>query len=189
MTKKHKNTTKAHEEPEVELEVVDDSTVSFDAIADEVSALRGAIAKQVEGGSVQQKAFDTLYEELKQYKEDFIFQNEKSLLLDLLLFYDSLNWFQTSLIKKEMSPEVVADSFQYLLDEILEVLYRRDVLPMEESTSFDRKRQKVIKTVPAESKDEDYGIHNVLKRGFTRAGRVLRAEEVIVRRYQPQQGD
>jgi len=60
---------------------------------------------------------------------------------------------------------------------------------MEESTSFDRKRQKVIKTVPAESKDEDYGIHNVLKRGFTRGGRVLRAEEVIVRRYQTQQGD
>jgi len=189
MTKKHKNTPDGKPETEVELEVVDDSTVSFDSIADEVAALRGAIAKQAEGDSTQQKAFDTLYEELKQYKEDFIFQNEKSLLLDLLLFYDSLNWFQASLIKKEMSPEVVADSFQYLLDEILEVLYRRDVLPMEESTSFDRKRQKVIKTVPAETKDDDYGIHNVLKRGFTRGGRVLRAEEVIVRRFQSQQSE
>lgn len=188
MTNKHDDTTDAKADPEDEIEVTDDSTVSFDAIADEVSALRGAIARQADGDSVQQKAFDTLYTELKQYKEDFIFQNEKSLLLDLLLFYDSLNWFQASLIKKEMSPEIVADSFQYLLDEILEVLYRRDVLPMEETTSFDRKRQKVIKTVPAESKDDDYGIHNVLKRGFTRAGRVLRAEEVVVRRFQSQQG-
>lgn len=189
MTKKNSTTTDDQGQPDVELEVTDDTTVSFDAIADEVSALRGALAKQAENDSVQQKAFDTLYQELKQYKEDFIFQNEKPLLLDLLLFYDSLNWFQTSLINKEMSPEVVADSFQYLIDEMLELLYRRDVLPMEESTTFDRKLQKVIKTVPTENKDDDYGIHNVLKRGFTRDGRVLRAEEVVVRRFQSQQSE
>ncbi len=62
---------------------------------------------------VQQKAFDTLYEELKQYKDDFIFQAEKPFLLDLLLFYDSLNWFHESLQRREMSPDVVSDSFQY----------------------------------------------------------------------------
>ena len=159
-------------------------SVSFDSLADEVAGLKEAIAQRAESDAVQQKAFDTLYEELKQYKEDFIFQNEKSLLLDLLLFYDSLNWFQASLIKKEMSPEVVADSFQYLIDEMVELLYRRDVLPMEESPSFDRKRQKVIKTVAAESKEDDYSVENVLKRGFTRGGRVLRAEEVVVRRFE-----
>ena len=105
-------------------------------------------------------------------------------MLDLLLFYDSMNWFQTSLIKKEMSPEVVADSFQYLIDELLETLYRRDVLPMEASDTFDRKTQKVIKTVPADSETDDYNIHHVLKRGFTRGNRVLRAEEVVVKRFQ-----
>ncbi len=162
----------------------EEASVSFESLADEVAGLKEAIAQRTESDAVQQKAFDTLYEELKQYKEDFIFQNEKSLLLDLLLFYDSLNWFQASLIKKEMSPEVVADSFQYLIDEMVELLYRRDVLPMEESSSFDRKRQKVIKTVPTDSKDEDYAVDNVLKRGFTRGGRVLRAEEVVVRRFE-----
>ena len=104
-------------------------------------------------------------------------------MLDLLLFYDSLNWFQNSLIKKEMSREVVADSFQYLIDEMLELLYRRDVLPMDATNQFDRKRQKVIKTVAADTEADDYAIEQVLKRGFTRAGRVLRAEEVVVRRF------
>ena len=84
------------------------------ALTAELAALKEVLAERDAESNTQQRAFDTLYEELKQYKEDFIFQNEKSLLLDLLLFYDSLNWFQASLIKKEMSPEVIADSFQYL---------------------------------------------------------------------------
>jgi molecular chaperone GrpE (heat shock protein) len=157
---------------------------SFDALADEVASLKQALAVRTDGDAVQKKAFDQLYEELRQYKEDFIYQNEKALLLDLLLFYDSMNWFQASLIKKEMSPEVVADSFQYLIDELIETLYRRDVLPMDASDTFDRKTQKVIKTVSAESAEDDYQIHHVLKRGFTRGNRVLRAEEVVVKRYQ-----
>lgn len=157
--------------------------VSFDSLAAEVAALKETVAQASRDDGTQQKAFDALYEELKQYKEDFIFQSEKALLLDLLLFYDSLNWFQNSLIKKEMSREVVADSFQYLIDEMLELLYRRDVLPMDATSQFDRKRQKVIKTVAADTESDDYAIEQVLKRGFTRAGRVLRAEEVVVRRF------
>ena len=157
---------------------------SFDALADEVASLKQTLAVRTDSDAIQQKAFDQLYEELRQYKDDFIYQNEKALLLDLLLFYDSMNWFQSSLIKKEMSPEVVADSFQYLIDELLETLYRRDVLPMEASDTFDRKTQKVIKTVSAESADDDYQVHHVLKRGFTRGSRVLRAEEVVVKRFQ-----
>lgn len=162
----------------------DQSALTFDAIAAEVSALKEAIADRKESEAAQQKAFDTLYEELKQYKEDFLYQNEKALLLDLLLFYDSLNWFQSSLVKKEMSPEVIADSFQYLIDEMVELLYRRDVLPMDASEAFDRKRQKVIKTVATATEEDDYTIDSILKRGFTRGGRVLRAEEVVVRRFQ-----
>ena len=161
----------------------DTEEVRFESMAREVAALKDEVGRATAENGVQQKAFDALYAELKQYKDDFIFQNEKSLLLDLLLFYDSLNWFQASLIKKEMSPEVVADSFQYLIDEMLELLYRRDVLPMEATKVFDRKNQKVIKTVPADSSDDDYTIENVLKRGFTRSGRLLRAEEVVVRRF------
>ncbi len=157
--------------------------LSFESLAEEVADLKATIAQATRDDGTQQKAFDALYEELKQYKEDFIFQSEKALLLDLLLFYDSLNWFQNSLIKKEMSREVVADSFQYLIDEMLELLYRRDVLPMEATSQFDRKRQKVIKTVAADGESDDYAIEQILKRGFTRSGRVLRAEEVVVRRF------
>ena len=113
---------------------------------------------------------------------------EKPLLLDLLLFYDSLNWFQQSLLLQEMSPEVTADSFQYLLDEFLELLYRRDVLPSETRTRFDKRYQKAVKVINTDEADLDYQVQEVVKRGFGRSGRTLRPEEVVVYRYSPDGG-
>ena len=149
----------------------------------EFGEMRQMVADRLSNDKVREKAFDQLYEELRQYKDDFLFQAEKPLLLDLLLFYDSLNWFQESLIKQDMSPDVLADSFQYLIDEFLEVLYRRDVLPLEESKTFDRKVHKAVKVSDTDDPDADYRIDQVLKRGFQRADKQLRAEEVVILRH------
>jgi len=148
-----------------------------------LSEMRESMGDRTESERTQQKAFDALYEELRQYKEDFIFQSEKALLLDLLLFYDSLNWFRESLVKQQMSPEVIVDSFQYLMDEFLEVLYRRDVMPMESSEKFDRRTQKALKVIPAEAPEQDQTVAQVLKRGFMRSERILRSEEVFIYRH------
>lgn len=131
------------------------------------------------------KAFEALYEELKQYKEDFVYQAEKSLLLDLLLFYDSLNWMKTSLHSGEITPSSAEDSIQFLIDEFLEILYRRDVVPMEATESFDPSRHKGIKISPTADPGRDRKILQVLKRGFTRGERVLRSEEVVLQRHLP----
>ena len=153
-----------------------------DDIENTIQDIQQMVASRLQSDEAKDRAFDQLYEELKQYKDDFVFQAEKPLLLDLLLFYDSMNWFQESLVKQETSPDVIADSFQYLLDEFLELLYRRDVNPMEALESFDRTVHKAVKVEPTDNDAEDYKIKRVLKRGFSRAGRVLRAEEVIISR-------
>ena len=108
----------------------DETTQAVLKLREDLRTLTGLIKQQSDtDAQVKQSAFDQLYEELKSYKNDWQYQAEKPLLLDLLLFYDSLNWFQESLVKKEMSRDVIADSFQYLIDEFLELLYRRDVTP------------------------------------------------------------
>jgi molecular chaperone GrpE (heat shock protein) len=149
-------------------------------LAARIEELAALIREQRRQEDVQQKAFDTLYEELRQYKDDFMFQQEKPFLLDLLLFYDSLHWFHQSLQKREMSPDVVCDSFQYLVDEFLELLYRRDVVPAESADRFDRKLHKAVRVVPAGSEGDDWKVEAVLKRGFVRGERMLRPEEVSV---------
>lgn len=164
------------------------SELTLDALAEELGSVREGLEGLARRDEIQKQAFDALYEELRQYKEDFIFQMEKPLLLDLLLFYDSLNWFQQSLLLQEMSPEVTADSFQYLLDEFLELLYRRDVLPSETRTRFDKRFQKAVKVVTTDEAELDYQVQEVVKRGFGRSGRTLRPEEVVVYRYSPDGG-
>jgi molecular chaperone GrpE (heat shock protein) len=151
-------------------------------IEERLDALTQLFEERLSADAVQQKAFDQLYEELRQYKEDFLFQAEKPFLLDLLLFYDSLHWFHRALENRDMSPEVIADSFQYLVDEFLELLYRRDVVPCEGSPRFDRRLHKAVRVVPATDPTDDWKIQSVLKRGFLRADRLLRPEEVAVYR-------
>lgn len=157
--------------------------LSLERLAEEVGNLHDLINERSRSDEVQRRAFDQLYEELRQYKENFIYEMEKPLLLDLLLFHDSLIWFQQSLIKQEMSADVIADNFQYLIDEFMELLYRRDVLPVESKPVFDRRSQKAIKMEPTDDPKSDYRVKQVLKRGFTRGGRLLRPEEVVVCRY------
>ena len=152
------------------------------SLEDKVQELSDLFKERLRHDDVQQKAFDQLYEELRQYKDDFIFQSEKPFLLDLLLFYDSLNWFQQSLHRREMSTDVINDSFQYLLDEFLELLYRRDVVPCESAERFDRRLHKAVRLVPTANPEDDWKISAVLKRGFVRGDRLLRPEEVAVSR-------
>lgn len=162
--------------------------LTLDALAEEVGSLRETLEQVARRDEIQKQAFDALYEELRQYKEDFVFQAEKPLLLDLLLFYDSLNWFQQSLLKQEMGPDVIADSFQYLVDEFLELLYRRDVLPQESRSRYDRRVQKAVKVLSTDEAELDYHVVEVVKRGFSRAGRSFRPEEVVIYRYVPEGG-
>jgi molecular chaperone GrpE (heat shock protein) len=150
----------------------------------EVAELKRLLGEErAQADRVREKAFDQLYVELKQYKEEFLFQAERPLLLDLLLFYDSMNWFQESLVKKELSPDVIAESFQYMLDEFLEVLYRRDVVPFDESKAFDKQRQKAVKVVDTDDRAADQTVAQVLRRGFLRADKPLRVEEVVIQRW------
>jgi molecular chaperone GrpE (heat shock protein) len=131
----------------------------------------------------QQTAVEKLYEELKLYRDDFVAASEKPLLLDLLMLYDSFHWFHQSLVKQDSSPEVIADAFQYLVDELLEVLYRRDVVPMEPAERFDRTHHKAMQIQPAATEEDDNRIARTLKRGFLRRSQVLRPEEVVVSRF------
>jgi molecular chaperone GrpE (heat shock protein) len=156
--------------------------VTREELASALVSIRKLLEKRKKEDSVQKKAFDQLYEELAQYKENFVFEAEKPLLLDLLLFYDSLSWFQKSLTDQETSQEVIADSFQYLVDEFLELLYRRDIIPVESKDAFDGHLHRAVQVVETEDPSKDQTVEQVLKRGFMRADRVLRPEEVVIAR-------
>lgn len=165
------------------------TTPPYEQLTEEVRELRKLVDARLADDPIREQAFDKLYGELKQYKERFLQEAEKPLLLDLLQFYDSLTWFQNSLVKPEMSAEVVADGYQYLIDEFLELLYRRDVVPMDSKARFDRTTQRAVSVKAAEQPEDDALVDRVVKRGFLRDTRTLRAEEVVVLRWKKRGGN
>ena len=166
-----------------------DSSDNVRRLSSEISEIRQILSDRLSNDQVREKAFDNLYTELKQYKDDWLFQAEKPLLLDLLLFYDSLMWFQESLLKQEMSPDVIQDSFQYLIDEFTEILYRRDVNPIDAGDVFDRTVHKAVKVEETDEEALDYKVNQVLKRGFVRADKLLRPEEVVITRVRKKKAE
>ena len=152
------------------------------ALHQELIQIRKMLEQFTQEESATKQAFSTLYTELEQYKKEFLFQAEKGLLQDLLLFYDSLIWFQSSIQNEAENRE---ENLEYLIAEFLEVLRRKDVTPFPPRTEFDPKFHKIVQISPVEDIEQDQMIDRVLKKGFYRGENVLRAEEVILNKHEP----
>ena len=129
-------------------------------------------------------AFDTLYQELDHYKSEFSLKLEKQLLQDLLTFYDSLLWFQQTINEQ---PENINDNVQYLNEEFLELLRRRDVLPFPPSSHFNGQQHRVLQIVKTANLEDDGKIQKLIRRGFFRGEKIMRDEEVSIYRYEEEQ--
>jgi hypothetical protein len=151
---------------------------------------------------VNQRMFDALHEELKSYKDGFLLESVlKPVLCDLILLYDDL-----CIVHGQMQ-EAVANSagipgqagsmlldrlknmdmnIQHNCEFIVEVLARMEVsmLPVG-AGKLDKQNQRAVAIEAAEGPHQDGDIVQVKKRGFFWNGRVLRAEEVVVKKWRP----
>ncbi len=153
------------------------------SLADEVARLREVVDARLAEDPVREAAFTRLHEELRGYKEGFLSEVEKPLLLDLIQLYDLTQWYAKRLETEGITTEQLADGFQVVIDELLDVLYRRDVVPMEPANAFDPAHHRAVKAHTAKDASSDNQIAEVLKRGFLRSGRSFRPEEVIVYKW------
>ena len=152
----------------------------------ELQQIKGSLEQFMREDSSTKRAFDTLYQELQQYKSDFLFQFEKGFLIDLLSFYDSLVWYQNML---DSNADDSKESFTYLIEEFYELLRRRDVVPMPASETLDRTKHRVIQLEETDNPEKDKRVATIIRRGFMRGERILREEEVSLYRHTPQDDD
>ena len=151
------------------------------ALKREVEHLRRALLEQ---SNRAEKTLAQLRQELRAMKQGILDEAETPLLRDLFLFYDSLAWYQANLVTQEMSPDILAEHFEHLLDELLEVLYRRNVVPQDEPSLFNKLKHHAVQVVKAEQPHHDFRVVEVLKLGFERNGETLRPSQVVVARFQ-----
>jgi molecular chaperone GrpE len=133
----------------------------------------------------KEEAFERLYSDLDQLKKNAAQDNIKPLLLDLILLYDRMDHAHREAASTDGADgSIVIRIVKSFIDELLEVLYRRDVGLIEVlSPAFDPSQQRAIGVEIVEDPAQNQRVATIVRRGFWLGSRILRPEDVIVRRY------
>jgi len=152
----------------------------FETVKAPLARIEEGLLARLNADKSKDKAFDTLYEEMRQYKENFLHKAQKPLFLDLILLYD-----QVIRGLESVSEDAGKEAIENIKEELLEILYRRDVEPMEfeEGSKFDRVQMKAIKRVETDNEEQDKDIERVSRCGFKWDETILRPHEVVVKRF------
>ncbi|MCA8922628.1 MAG: nucleotide exchange factor GrpE [Planctomycetes bacterium] len=139
----------------------------------------------------KEQAYDQLYEELRTYKDNFLLSAQKPLFKDILLLYDGVRRAQKRFEdgEEQVSREDAIKAFQDILEEILEVLYRRDIERIEEQPErLEIDFQKPVRRIETDDPNEDKQVDQIVRDGFRMDGAILRPQEVVVKRCLKEKG-
>lgn len=149
-------------------------------IQQEIEELRMLFQKRLSYDAAKDKAFDTLYDKMRQFDGDFQGSLKKGMLRSLLLLHD--NMVATEELLSEV-PEA-QQHVSHLRQELLDILYVEDVEPIDASDeAYDRQRQEAISTIPTDAPAKDGTVARTSKVGFMLADKVFRPQKVVIHRY------
>ena len=153
-------------------------TLHFQKIEEQISAIR-------ESETVNQKLFDSLHQELISYRDNFLRDSlQKPVIRDLIVLFDDLSGIATQLEKAGDGSMQTRDNISNTLHFLIEIFHRLEVKEIEPVDKVDRQLHRVISFEPTAVREEDGQIVRRLKRGFIWNDRVLRPEEVVIKRLQ-----
>ena len=153
------------------------------AIDTKLAQISASFQSRLSYDGAKEKAFDRLYAELDQLKSNTEFDHLRPLYLDLILLYDRIENICASGEDVSREDSGVSTLLQSLREELVEILYRREVEVIRPSPlTFDPATQRAIGIEPALSESENGRVARVVRKGFVYRNRIIRAEEVIVKK-------
>lgn len=163
----------------------------FQQMQSDMQRMYRLVEEVSERESAQEKIFNTLHAELRDYKNDFIYEHLKPVVRPLLFLYDSLEQFDAEIALYErpntgerrqvgLSPSLVRENISFFRDQLIEALRICEVTQMESPKgTFNARLHKVIDVVPVDA-NQDGLIQRVVRGGWYLNGQLLRSAEVIV---------
>ena len=141
--------------------------------------------------TVNQRLFDSLHEELIQYRDNFLHESlQKPFIRDLVILFDDLSGLLSQI---ETAGEASGgkrgalgqwrDNLENEIHSLTEILHRMEVSEIEPKEKVDRALHRVVSFEPADFVEEDGQIVMRVKRGFQWRDQVLRPEEVVAKRF------
>jgi molecular chaperone GrpE (heat shock protein) len=161
----------------------DDVATLFHKIEEQLSAIRST-------ESVNQRLFDSLHDELLEYRDNFLHESlQKPFIHDLVMLFDDLTslseQLRTAGNKKGHRNSVPQwqDNLENAVHSLMEILHRFEVKEIEPKEHVDRTLHRVVNYEPADFAEDDGRIVMRVKRGFFWRGKLIRPEEVIAKRF------
>ncbi len=156
----------------------------FSTITTQLNYLSELFHEKIQHDAVKDDLFKRLYQELSNYREDFIFNNiTKRLFVDVIHLYDHLD---AVLQQKTLGEKALMEHFERFRTEINQTLRRHGIHRIKEQTGkpFDESCQDARGTISIYRPEQDQIVLEVLKAGFRYREKILRPEEVIVGKYE-----
>lgn len=156
----------------------------LDRIDDNLRALRST-------ESVNQRLFNSLHEELRGYRDNFLRDSlQKPFIRDLIQLFDDLNALAVQMddsgaTRKGRQGKVAQWSANLgnVIHAVVEILHRLEVKQIEPKEKAERAFHKIVSFEPAATQAEDGQIVRRVKAGFIWHEQLLRPEEVVVKRF------
>ena len=141
--------------------------------------------------SVNQRLFNSLHQELKSYRDNFLRDTlQKPFIRDLVVLFDDLSGLAAQMdsagntsAPKKNSIRQWHSNLENAIHSLLEILHRMEVTEIEPMEKVDRTLHRVVSYEPAEFAEDDGRIVMRVKRGFLWHDQVLRPEEVVAKRF------
>jgi molecular chaperone GrpE (heat shock protein) len=140
--------------------------------------------------SVNQRLFNSLHQELKEYRDNFLRDSlQKPFIRDLVVLFDDLSTLAAQMHSATASAErhgsiaQWCDNLENAIHSLMEIMHRMEVTEIEPKEFLDRALHKVVTYEPADFAEDDGRIVMRVKRGFVWRDQVLRPEEVVARRF------
>ena len=152
--------------------------------------------------AVSRQMFDALHEELRSYKDGFLLDTvHRPMIRDLISLYDDLVEIHRQMSAAVLEQARLADDsvsampflerlkgidmhIEHNIEFVIEVLARLEVSQLPIGTGkLEKHTQRAVTVEIAEDPDEDMNIIRVFKRGFMWNGRVIRPEEVSIKKW------
>ena len=141
--------------------------------------------------SVNHRLFNTLHQELKTYRDNFMRDSlQKPFIRDLIILHDDLSslsgQMQNAGSSGDATPAKVSqwsENLENTLHSLIEILHRLEVKEIKPAETVDLTLHRVVSYEPADFAEEDGRIIMRLRRGFRWRDQVLRPEEVVAKRF------
>jgi molecular chaperone GrpE (heat shock protein) len=175
------------------LERLREKVSTQDALPELIGNVQETIAEK---NCLNQSLFDSLHEELRTYKDGFLLEIlHRPVACDLITLFDDLSLlhnrtqeFLTGSDGEDAPAFLQVKTFNTNLDHVLhsliEVLARIGVQRLAASAGkLDKQMQRVVLVQSADAQEEDLQIVSSVKPGFMWRERLLRPEEVVIKRW------